>query len=174
MCPSTDENEWRIDHTLQLSDYGTGGHGSWVLLSATRPASPIFDYDRGLYKTYAAGKAVWLRSSSVLHYTREELAAARAAKEERRADESQQAAEEEVDTTGFTPGERLYAKGFDGRAQAWYVAEVMAVRQRFPPLQIRYLATHPDGEASALALPVPRVAFVPTTHVQRHEPSDLA
>ena len=32
------------------------------------------------------------------------------------------------------------------------------------------LATHPDGETSSLALPLPRTAFVPATHVQIHEP----
>ena len=37
-------------------------------------------------------------------------------------------------------------------------------------LQVKYLATHPDGETSALHLPVPRTAFVPATHVQFEEP----
>ena len=50
------------------------------------------------------------------------------------------------------------------------LAEVVGHRARFPPLQIKYLATHPDGDASALALPVPRVAFVPATHVTIEEP----
>eukprot|EP00966_Prymnesium_polylepis_P290634 6712766-Prymnesium_polylepis.1 len=37
-------------------------------------------------------------------------------------------------------------------------------------LQIKYLATHPDGETSALHLPVPRMAFVPATNVSFDEP----
>ena len=117
-------NEWREDHCLTLEAYSPSGpHGSWALLRPTRSGSPIVGYGGGgKYRKVVDGVPAWLRTSSdgLLHHTREELAAARSAKEERKADETQQAAEQELDTTGHAAGERLHAKGFDGRSTSWY------------------------------------------------------
>ena len=51
----------------------------------------------------------------------------------------------------------------------WYRARLVSVRARSPRLQIKYLATI-DGDESELALPVPRVNYVPLEHVRLDKP----
>jgi len=53
---------------------------------------------------------------------------------------------------------------------ATFVSQVVGHRERFPALQAKYLATRPEGETSALTLPVLRTASVPATHVSFDEP----
>ena len=45
------------------------------------------------------------------------------------------------------------------------------IRERYPPLQIRYTETL-DGKSDALLLPAPLMAFVPTTNVQSERPEE--
>ena len=51
----------------------------------------------------------------------------------------------------------------------WYRARLVNVRIRSPRLQIEYMATI-EGDESQLALPVPRVNYVPLEHVRLDEP----
>ena len=51
----------------------------------------------------------------------------------------------------------------------WYRARIVNVRTRSPRLQVEYLATV-DGDESRLALPVPRINYVPLEHVRLDEP----
>ena len=158
-------SQWDMEEqTLTLEAYGVaGGAGSWVLLDGD--LVPIEAYAGGKYKI---GEA-WFRAAQLPFYG-DALRAARDAVRAAAAQQSQQDAEAELTTGGHAIGTRVFARGFDGQSTAWFLAEVVGHRARFPPLQIKYLATHPDGDASALALPVPRTAFVPATHVTIDEP----
>ena len=51
----------------------------------------------------------------------------------------------------------------------WYRARLVNVRSREPRLKIEYLATL-NGDASRLALPEPRINFLPVEHVRISEP----
>ena len=51
----------------------------------------------------------------------------------------------------------------------WYRARLLDVRSREPRLKIEYLATL-SGDASRLALPEPRINFLPLQHVRISEP----
>ena len=51
----------------------------------------------------------------------------------------------------------------------WYRARLVHVRSREPNLKIEYLATL-NGDASRLALPEPRINFLPVEHVRISEP----
>ncbi len=51
----------------------------------------------------------------------------------------------------------------------WYRARLVNVRSREPNLKIEYLATL-NGDASRLALPEPRINFLPVEHVRISEP----
>ena len=127
-------NGWREDHALFESDYGLFGDGSWVLLEAQRPASPLLDYDRNKYKVMRDGVAVWLRSDQLVHHSGSELAACRDKKAQAAADASQAAVDEELSTGGFAVGSRVYAQGRGGDGEmAWFVSRVVAHRERFPP-----------------------------------------
>ena len=180
--------EWRQDHTLELKTYGGTAYGSWFLLAATRACSPIHDYSRGLYKKYDGGKPVWVRGSSVLHHTADELKQARDAAAARAAEAEDDLAEQELDTTGIALGDKLLAKGLAPHGEVvWYESVVLVKRSnRAPPLkarasfermlrgarkgelcvplfsQVMYLKAE-DGESG---LPTPQTAFVPTTHVK--------
>lgn len=158
--------QWGTEaQTLTLEAYGlAGGAGSWVLLDGD--LAPIETYAGGKYKVGDQ----WFRAAQLPFYGADALRAARDAVRAAAAQQSQQDAEAELETGGHAIGTRVFAKGFDGQSTAWFLAEVVGHRARFPPLQIKYLATHPDGDASVLALPVPRVAFVPATHVMIEEP----
>ena len=191
------EGQWREGHALRASDYGVGGVGSWVLLEPHRPASPLLDFANGKYKVTRDGAEVWLRGNELIHHSGAELRAAREAKKREAALASQQAAEMELDTGDHSIGSRVFARGQGGDGeQGWFVAQVVGHRERYPPyastpfsriplapfshrcsmhlrihrIQIKYLATHPDGETSTLALPIPRTCFVPATHVTTEDP----
>ena len=169
------EGRWREDHSLFSSDYSsTGGTGSWTLLEPARAASPLLDFANGRYKVTRGSNDKWLRADELVHHSGGELAAARAKTAAAAAATSAAVAADELDTGEYAVGRRVFAKGLgpDGDV-AWFVASVVGHRERFPPLQIAYLATHPGGETSALHLPVPRMAFVPATHVSFEDPSDL-
>ena len=53
----------------------------------------------------------------------------------------------------------------------WYHARLLHVRSRHPQLQVEYLASL-DGNASPLALPVPRINHIPPEHVRIQTPAD--
>ena len=151
-----------------MDAYGTGtARGSWALLQATRCASPILDYKNGKY--LKGGR--WVAADRLLYQTGIELEAAREKVATAAAAASQAAVEAELDTGGFPVGTRVFAKGLAPSGQReWFVAQVIGHRNRAPPLSIKYLATHPDGETNPLALPIPLQAFVYTSDVQTDVP----
>ena len=151
-----------------MDAYGTGtARGSWALLAPTRCVSPILNYKNGKYLK-AAGR--WVAADRLLYHTGIELEAAREKASTAAAAASQAAVEAELDTACFPVGARVFAKGFAPSGRDWFIAQVIGHRNRAPPLSIKYLATHPDGETSPLALPIPRQAFVYASDVQTDMP----
>eukprot|EP00966_Prymnesium_polylepis_P118274 2734610-Prymnesium_polylepis.1 len=171
----TYEGDWVEHQSLLLSAYGQGGgHGSWMLLEATRSASPIIEYKSGKYLVQRSTGNVWLRASDLLHHPDKDLATARtnAAAAKRR--QSNAAAEHEIDTSGFAVGDNVYAQGLAPTGEtAFFAADILAIRERFPPLQVKYTATL-SGDEDPLLLPIPSTAFVPTTHVKSERPQVAA
>ena len=83
-----------------------------------------------------------------------------------RVNASQQEAEAELSTGGFEVGSRVQARGLAPHGEVgWFVAEVLSHRSKFPPLEVKFVSTL-DGKMSSLALPTPRTAFVPVSHVR--------
>jgi hypothetical protein len=170
----TYEGDWVEHQSLLLSAYGKGGNGSWMLLEATRPASPILEYKSGKYLVQRSTGNVWLRANGLLHHPDPALATARtnAAAAKRR--QSHATAENEVDTTGFAVGDNVYAQGLAPTGEtAFFAANILAIRERFPPIRVKYTATL-SGDEDPLLLPIPSTAFVPATHVQRERPQATA
>ena len=67
---------------------------------------------------------------------------------------------DELGAGGWTVGNRVLAVGFaPSGSKAWFHADVIALRSRFPPIVVRYTATL-DGCTLALALPSPVTAYV--------------
>ena len=173
-APSDDEcthtvqyQEWAEQQELSLDAYSsTGDFGSWMLLDGTL-APPIKSYQGGKYNV----GGVWKRAGQLPFHSVHEMKAARDAAAVAKRAKSEQAVAMELDTGDFAVGRRVFARGMGGDGeQQWFVAVVVAHRERFPPLQVKYLATHPDGKTCALALPVPCTAYVPATHLQLNEP----
>ena len=150
---------WVEQQTLTMDAYGGEGYGAWVLLEGTLPA--IEGYERGSY--LVGGK--WKRAPALL-YTAAELKSARETHKARRYEETDAACEDELDTGGLTFGQRVlvHALAPTGR-HAWFKAIVLRLRRKFPPVQVKFLATR-AGETNRLALPVPRKAYVASTDVQ--------
>ena len=160
--------EWSEQQTLSVDTYGDGDYGSWLLLDGTL-APPIQGYESG---KYLVGEE-WKRAVQLPFHTSEEMKSARDAAAEAKRAETEAAVEKELDVGDFSVGRRCFARGQGGDGeQAWFVAEVVSHRERFPPIQVKFLATHPDGDTSALALPVPRLVFAPATHLRIDEPAE--
>ena len=160
--------------TLLIGAYGNGGHGSWMLLKPTRSASPILEYKGGTYLVQRPSGNVWMRATALLHHSDKDLATARtnAAAAKRR--QSQAAAELEIDAQDLAVGDTVFAKGLAPTGIIeFFTAQVLAIRERFPPIQILYSATL-SGATDSLLLPIPAVAFVPVTHIQREAPQVAA
>ena len=118
-----------------MGDYGASleRYGAWVQLEFDEQHGefpPIDKYARGKYLVDGA----WHRSTELPFYSAAELADARGRALARRLEASQAAAERELDTGGFEIGRRVYAQGRGGDGvSAWFVAEVVGHRERFPP-----------------------------------------
>jgi hypothetical protein len=167
----TYEGKWVEHQSLLVSNYGNGGHGKWMLLERTRPASPIIEYKGGSYLVQRSTGNVWLRAPALLHHPDKHLAMARANAAANKRRHSQAAAERELDATGFQVGDNVFAKGLASTGEStFFAATVLAIRERFPPIQVHYSATL-SGATDPLLLPVPQSAFVPATHVQRDRPA---
>ena len=78
---------------------------------------------------------------------------------------SQKEADDEMDTGGYAVGSQVQARGLAPHGVDWFKAEVVSHRSKFPPIEVKYTSTL-EGETSSLALPTPRTAFVPVTHVR--------
>ena len=53
----------------------------------------------------------------------------------------------------------------------WQRTHIISIRERYPPLQIKYTATL-DEKTDSILLPTPITAFVPTTNVQSERPEE--
>ena len=150
-------DKWREDHTLFVSDYGTGGVGNWVLLEGTPPL--IMDFKAGKYMVKIDGADVWFRAENLIEYSGESLAAARQVKKAAAVEASQQAVEAELDTGGHVINARVFAKGLapDGEV-AWFIAQVIGHRPlKYPPC-VRDLQTQTTVEPTmGLLIPGPCV-----------------
>ena len=150
-------DKWREDHTLFVSDYGTGGVGNWVLLEGTPPL--IMDFKAGKYMVKIDEADVWFRAENLIEYSGESLAAAREVKKAAAVEASQQAVEAELDTGGHAINARVFAKGLapDGEV-AWFIAQVIGHRPlKYPPC-VRDLQTQTTVEPTmGLLIPGPCV-----------------
>ncbi|MEC7287716.1 MAG: hypothetical protein VXU42_03400, partial [Verrucomicrobiota bacterium] len=165
-------DKWREDHALLLADYGVcDKYGSWVLLEAERPASPILGFSNGKYRKQRGSSGVWMRAEDLPHHSGSELAAAREKVAAAKAEASQAAAEEEISSGGHEVGDKVYVKalGPDGE-MGWYQAVVLAIRARFPPIKVLFIKNL-DGATDPLLLPSPMNAHVPTTYVRSVAPA---
>ena len=169
------KGNWVEHQSLLITAYGDDdGHGSWMLLEATRPASPLLEYKGGSYLVQRSTGNVWLRASDLLHHPDKDLATARANAAAAKRRQSQAAAELEIDAQDLAVGDTVFAKGLAPTGiLEFFTAQVLAIRERFPPVQILYSATL-SGATGSLLLPVPAVAFVPVTHIQREAPQVAA
>ena len=159
--------EWSEQQTLSVDTYGDGDYGSWLLLEGAL-APPIEVYESGKYRV--GGE--WKRAMQLPFHTPEELKSARDAAAAAKWAATERAVEMELEVGDFSVGRRCFARGQGGDGeQAWFVSEVVAHRERYPPIEVKFLATHPDGDTSALALPVPRLAFLPASALQLEEPA---
>ena len=52
-----------------------------------------------------------------------------------------------------------------GGGRTWFRATVVALRDHFPPIHVRYTATL-DGVTNRLALPEPKTAYLHADHVR--------
>jgi hypothetical protein len=156
---------WREDQSLFLSSYGKGPHGYWLLIeSGTLP--PIVEYNANKYKV----RDEWHRAHELVQYRDTELASARANATLKMRRLSQCMAEAEIDATGLRVGDSVFAKGLAPTGDStFFAATIVSIRQRFPPIQVKYKHTL-SGDDSSLLLPVPQIAYVQTAHVQKDPP----
>jgi hypothetical protein len=125
-------DKWREDHSLFVSDYGTGDAGNWVLLEGTPP--PVLDFKAGKYMVKNDDADVWLRAEELIEYSGSDLTAAREVKKTAAVEASQQAVDAELDTGGYAIDTRVFAKGLgpDGEV-TWFIAQVIGHRSKYPP-----------------------------------------
>ena len=67
------------------------------------------------------------------------------------------------DTSGIEVGQAVLARGFAPSGErVWFKAEVTALRppRRWPPIVVKFTATHPEGDTQPLLLPRPITAYV--------------
>ena len=121
---------------------------------------------RGRYQVGDSG----LRASELVHHSTAELAAARSEASRAKQEEEAEGARDELAVGDHAVGSTVFAKGSAGAGEAWYEAKVIAHRERFPPLQVKYKRTL-TGDKSVLMLPAPVVAFLPLTHVTAEKPA---
>ena len=171
-CSVLYAGKWRENHALLIADYGAGDkYGSWVLLAAVRPPSPILGFSNGKYRKQRGSSGVWMRAEDLPHHSGSELAAARQKVAAAKMETSQAAAEAELEDGGFDVGDRVFAQGHAPEGEtAWFQAIILAKRNRFPPLKIRYVKTL-DGNSNPLSLPMPTHAYVVAAIVRSNAPA---
>ena len=160
------EGNWREQQVLTIEAYGDGKPGSWLLLDGKPNVAPITAFKNGKYQV----GDLWFRASELVHHRASDLEAARrAATSAKRAAEDDRIGEE-LAVGEHAMGATVYVKGTAAGVDAWFEAMILAHRERYPPIQVKYTATL-DGETSKLALPTPQVAFVPLASVRGDKPS---
>ena len=84
--------------------------------------------------------------------------------------EEDDAAGQELAIGDHTVGSTVYVKGKAGGAEGWFQAEILSLRTRYPPIQVKYVADL-HGKTLALALPAPLVAAVALSQIRSDKPS---
>ena len=78
--------------------------------------------------------------------------------------------EDEMDISGLDVGMVILAKGLGpANGRELYKARITKFRKKFPPIQVCYLATHPDGDTNPLRLPASREAAVHKADIEMLE-----
>ena len=73
----------------------------------------------------------------------------------------------------FDVGDRVYCKAWAAGSEQAFNAEVVSVRQRFPPIQVKFLSTL-AGESDPIKLPAPQLAFVSADKISTEPPAAVA
>ena len=84
--------------------------------------------------------------------------------------EEDDAAGQELAVGDHTVGSTVYVKEKAGGAEGWFKAEILALRTRYPPIQVKFVAD-PEGNTSALALPAPVIAAVALSQIRSDTPT---
>lgn len=164
----TYEANWKEEHALIIDGYGTEGYGSWMLLKQVRPPPKLVDFKNGKYQRDS--DHAWLRACDLIMYLDSEMEEARANSNLSKRRNSNAQAAEEVSTANFKVGHIVFAQTFGPTGEvAFYKAMVIALRERYPPIEIKYIATL-DGNTDSLVLPSPLTAFLPTSRMQHNQP----
>ena len=164
------EGGWKEEHTLEKVTYGTGEYGSWMLLEGeVTSAPPLVAYAKGKYLVRRAEGDVWKPASELLFHSSAQLEAARAAAQVSKQAATQAAVEDEM-RAPHTVGDVVYVKTFAPGGEQHFRAEVLAVRDIFPPVQVKFLSTL-SGDTNPLALPAPLTAFVTADKIETTAPT---
>ena len=157
----TYEGSWKENQTLTYSSYGDGDYGSWLLLQGEVSSAPPL-------VGYAKGKYLVERGQDLLFHTNDQLEAARAASRNSKQAAAHAAVEQELQAP-HAVGDVVFVKAIVASGEQYFKAEVVAIRARFPPIQIKYISTL-TGETDVIKLPAPITAFVPADKITTEPP----
>ena len=108
-------------------------------------------------------------ASELLFHSSAQLEAARAAAQVSKQAATQAAVEDEM-RAPHAVGDVVYVKTFAPGGEQHFRAEVLAVRDIFPPVQVKFLSTL-AGDTNPLALPAPLTAFVTADKIDTTAPA---
>ena len=75
---------------------------------------------------------------------------------------------DEMDVSGLEMGMVVLARGWaPSGVRTWFVARITKFRERFPPVVVTFIATHPTGQTHSLLLPQPKVAHVSSVDIKQ-------
>ena len=164
------EGGWKEAHTLEKDTYGAAEYGSWMLLEGeVTSAPPLVAYAKGKYLVRRAEGDVWKQASELLFHTSAQMEAARSAAQVSKQAATQAAVEDEL-RAPHAVGDMVYVKTFSAGGEQHFRAEVLAVRDIFPPVQVKFLSTF-AGDTNPLALPAPLTAFVTADKIDTTAPA---
>mmetsp|Transcript_62529 Transcript_62529/g.171729 ORF Transcript_62529/g.171729 Transcript_62529/m.171729 type:complete len:756 (+) Transcript_62529:406-2673(+) len=164
------EGGWKEEHTLEMVTYGTGEYGSWMLLEGeVTSAPPLVAYAKGKYLVRRSEGDVWKPASELLFHSSAQMEAARSAAQVSKQAATQAAVEDEM-RAPHAVGDVVYVKTFSAGGEQHFRAEVLAVRDIFPPVQVKFLSTL-AGDTNPLLLPAPLTAFVTADKIDTTAPA---
>ena len=69
-----------------------------------------------------------------------------------------------------TVGDEVFVKAIAASGEQYFRAQVVVIRTRFPPIQVKYISTL-AGDTDVIKLPSPITAFVPADKVTTTRPA---
>ena len=132
-------------------------------------APPLVAYAKGKYLVRRAEGDVWKPASELLFHSSAQMEAARAAAQVSKQAATQAAVEDEM-RAPHAVGDVVYVKTFAPGGEQHFRAEVLAVRDIFPPVQVKFLSTL-AGDTNPLTLPAPLTAFVTADKIETTAPT---